>query len=141
MTTIEGNQVVIADLQQILKDREEQSQTLEDNFSVFKDSHDLDLKRYHGSKADLLKKKSTLSLEIQCINEDYRAAFDKKTAMHQEIIETKDAIKDIQVALSTREEEILRIRIKIRQADMERERLEQESQALRRQIGKITRGK
>jgi regulator of replication initiation timing len=61
--------------------------------------------------------------------------------MHQDILEAKDTIKDIQEDLNTREEEILRVRIRIRQADMERERLEQESQALRKQIGKITRGK
>ena len=53
----------------------------------------------------------------------------------------REVILEIGEDFSRRDEEILKVRIKMRQADMEREKLELETQALRKQIGKISRGK
>ena len=48
----------------------------------------------------------------------------------------EDTMSDINVDMEVRDEEILKVRIKIRQADIEKERLEAQIQHLRRQISK-----
>ena len=80
-------------------------------------------------------------MEIQCINEDYKATFDKQMQMHEEFIELKETIETIKNDLSKKDEEILKILIKMRQVDMEKDRLEQEYQQIKKLIGKQTRGK
>ena len=61
--------------------------------------------------------------------------------MHQEMIELKETIDTINTDLSVRDEEVLKMRIKIRQVDMEREKLEAELQILKKLLGKQSRGK
>ncbi len=51
------------------------------------------------------------------------------------MIELEDTISDIREDMSGKDQELLKIRIKIRQADIERERLEQELAILRKQLG------
>jgi hypothetical protein len=48
--------------------------------------------------------------------------------MHEEFIELKETIETIKNDLSKKDEEILKILIKMRQVDMEKDRLEQEYQ-------------
>ncbi len=48
--------------------------------------------------------------------------------MHQDFIELKETIETIKNDLSKKDEEILKILIKMRQVDMEKDRLEQEYQ-------------
>ena len=71
-------------------------------------------------------------MEIQCINEDYKVTFDKQMQMHQDFIELKETIETIKNDLSKKDEEILKILIKMRQVDMEKDRLEQEYQQIKK---------
>ena len=61
--------------------------------------------------------------------------------MDRDLREVKETIETVRADLSQRDEELLKIRIRIRQADMERERLEAELRSLSRVVGKQSRGK
>lgn len=58
------------------------------------------------------------------INEDYRHQYERKMAMQQEMIEIEETVNDVNEDLSQIDQEMLKIRIKMRQADIERERME-----------------
>jgi len=77
-------------------------------------------------KEEMKRKRETLRIEVDCINGDYKAAFNKKVQMHEELNELKETIAQIAEDISIRDEEILKVRIKMRQVDIERERLEAE---------------
>ena len=94
-----------------------------------------------ASKRDIQRKKETLNIDIKCINEDYNNNYQRKVLMHKELKEVKETIEIINDELSSKEEEVLRLRIKIRQTDIEKEKLEAEQLALRKLIGKQSRGK
>lgn len=100
-----------------------------------------DKRRVKAMKEEMKRKRETLRIEVECINGDYKAAFTKKVQMHEELNELKETILEINDDIQRRDEEILKVRIKMRQADIERERLEAELQLLRKQVGKNTRGK
>jgi chromosome segregation ATPase len=81
---------------------------------------------------EVQKQKDVLRQEIASINDDYKSQYSKKQAIDDEMKFLEDTMDDINADMEVRDEEILKVRIRIRQMDIEKDKLEAQMQHLRR---------
>lgn len=101
-------------MQRQVQESEEDAKNIEIEFEHYKHNWEQEKKRIREMKNETKKKKETLIREIQCINEDYKATYAKKEDMEREMEEIIDNIKDVNEDISKKEEEQLKVRIKMR---------------------------
>ena len=105
---------MLADLQIQVRSKEDEGRQLDSDFEYWRQCKEDEGSRVKAQTREVQKKKDTIANEIQCINEDYKLTFDRKMRMGEEMKEIKETIEIINTDLSQKEEEILRVRIKIR---------------------------
>lgn len=88
--------------------------------------------RVEKSVIEVQKQKDVLRQEIASINDDYKSQYSKKQAIDDEMKFLEDTMDDINADMEVRDEEILKVRIRIRQMDIEKDKLEAQMQHLRR---------
>ena len=114
LDTIEANQLVIGNLQEQVQRGQNECEEVENEHAHRRAEIDEEARKERVRKGEIKAKRDTIQYEIVCISDDYKSTFDKKLKMHEDMREINETIEVINEEISGRDEEILKLRIKMR---------------------------